>query len=410
MFVTKFSFFIFSAPEKLYQVIKSWIVRDHKIRSILGRVRTYDGKQQRHTFPPPPPEYEVLISILNPRPDLQNIHWNVKQATEKYLRPFLNEFSELSKFTLKSQWKYQVELKYGSQQIKDDTKMGRHFAMEHESLPQIITSIERKLGTDVANKPCLHLVVYAPPCSAAPVYIYKEGQRVSNYSFDSFISAKWGGIVIANPSDAVCSSANENEVQQVYVHSHEVMDFVLYELRKIFELEIEMPFAGASIESLGQIQPRLWEKDMYLRNGAIHLITSASSTLQSLIKLLDDIKNIVIGDHVAAEIYKAYDNIVDAKKRLAVNDIHGAVKFAREAFIAAEKAFNDPSLLELLYFPEEQKYAIYIPLYLPIMIPVIFSLGAVKKYFFPKAKKPEEVEATETKSDETKDEKIDWVR
>lgn len=365
---------------------------------------TFDGKQLRHNFPPPPPEYEVLISILNPRPDLQKLHWNVMQASERYLRPFLNEFSELSNFTLKSQWKYQVELKYGSQQIKDETKMGRHFAMDHESLPHIITSIERKLGTDVANKPCLHLVVYAPPCKMAPVYIYKDGQRVSNYSFDSFISAKWGGIVIANPSDAVCSSAVENEVQQIYIHSHEVMDFVLYELRKIFELEIEVPLASASIEALDQVAPRLWEKDMYLRNGAIHLIYSASSTLKSLIKLLDDIKNIVIGDHVGAEIQKAYDNVVKAKQHLTANEIHEAVKFAREAYIAAEKAFNDPSLLELLYFPEEQKYAIYIPLYLPIMIPVVFSISAVKKYFKKGKKEEKEKSEDEATNDKTKDE------
>lgn len=331
----------------------------------------------------------------------------MRQASEKYLRPFLNEFSELSKFTLKSQWKYQVELQYGSQQIKDDTKMGRHFAMDYETLPHIITSIERKLGTDVVNKPCLHLVVYAPPCKTAPVYIYRDGQRVSNYSFDSFISAKWGGIVIANPSDSFCASVKEGEVHQVYIHSHEVMDFVLYELRKIFELEIEMPLSSASVESLGQIAPRTWEKDMYLRHGAIHLITSASSTLQSLIKLLEDIKNIVIGDHVAAQIHKSYENIVIAKEHLAVNDIHAAVKFAREAFIAAEKAFNDPSLLELLYFPEEQKYAIYIPLYLPICIPVIFSFAVFKKYL-PKRKKKEEAAAeVATTETSTKDEKVE---
>jgi phosphatidylinositol glycan class S len=364
---------------------------------------TFEGKQLRHNFPPPSPEYEVLISILNPRPDLQTLHWNVKQASERYLRPFLNEFSELSNFTLKSQWKYQVELKYGSQQMKDETNMGRHFALEHESLPHIITSIERKLGTDVANKPCIHLVVYAPPCQMAPVYIYKDGQRVSNYSFDSFISAKWGGIVIANPSDAVCASAGEEKPQQIYIHSHEVMDFVLYELRKIFELEIEVPLPSTSMESLGQVKPRLWEKDMYLRNGAIHLIASASSTLQSLIKLLDDIKNIVIGDHVGAEIHKAYENVVKAKQHLEVNDIHEAVKYARIAFIAAEKAFNDPSLLELLYFPEEQKYAIYIPLYLPIMIPVILSLTAVKKYFKKSEKKESNSDVTESKDDETKE-------
>lgn len=388
----------------LYHVIRTWIVRDYKIRSILGRVRTFAGKQLRHNSPPPSPEYEVLISILNPRPDLQTLSWNLKQASERYLRPFFNEFSGLSNFTLKSQWKYQVEIKYGSQQIKDGTKMGRHYAMDQDSLPHIITSIERKLGTDVANKPCIHLVVYAPPCKMGPVYIYKHGQRVSNYSFDSFISAKWGGIVIANPPDAVCAGFTGEGPQDIKIRSHEVMDFVLYELRKIFELEVEVPLPSTSIEGLNSVAPRLWERDMYLRNGAIHLIASASSTLESLIKLLDDIKNIVIGDHVGAEIHKAYENVVKAKQYLLINNIDEAVKYARIAFIAAEKAFNDPSLLELLYFPEEQKYAIYIPLYLPIMIPVVFSLSAVRKYF---KKNKEEVKPEPEQSDETKEEKIE---
>lgn len=387
-------------------MIRSWIVRDYKIRSILGQVKTFDGKQLRHNFPPPSPEYEIMLSVLNPKPDLQTLHWNVKKATEDYLQPFLKEFSDLSKFTIKSQWKYQVQLKYDSKQIKDSSKIGRHFAMQKDTLPHIITSIERKLGTDVANKPCIHLVVYAPPCNSAPVYIYKDSKRVSNFTFDSFISAKWGGIVIANPPDATCAAIliedEGTEPKDIYLQSHAIMDFVLYELRKIFELEVEVPINNAALVSLEQITPRLWEKDMYLRNSAVHLIASASSTLQSLIKLLDDIKNIVIGDHVGREIHTAYENVVKAKEHLATNDINKAVKHARIAFIAAEKAFNDPSLLELLYFPEEQKYAIYIPLYLPIMIPVIFSFNSIKKYFKKNKQQEEQSDVVDEKDEVSK--------
>ena len=43
-----------------------------------------------------------------------------------------------------------------------------------------------------------------------------------------------------------------------------------------------------------------------------------------------------------------------------------AFAFSQTSRSAAEKAFFDNSLLALLYFPEDQKYAIYIPLFLPI--------------------------------------------
>ncbi|CAM9245388.1 unnamed protein product, partial [Lampetra fluviatilis] len=51
-----------------------------------------------------------------------------------------------------------------------------------------------------------------------------------------------------------------------------------------------------------------------------------------------------------------------------------AVRNARWACAASESAFFHPSLLALLYFPDDQKFAIYIPLFLPVAIPVLLSL------------------------------------
>ena len=53
---------------------------------------------------------------------------------------------------------------------------------------------------------------------------------------------------------------------------------------------------------------------------------------------------------------------------------------SREALEFSETAFFDQSLLALLYFPDDQKYAIYIPFFLPVGIPVIFSLKTLFKF------------------------------
>lgn len=53
---------------------------------------------------------------------------------------------------------------------------------------------------------------------------------------------------------------------------------------------------------------------------------------------------------------EAYSNIVLAKHHLNINDLSNAVKYAKLAFAASETAFFDPSLLALLYFPDDQKY------------------------------------------------------
>lgn len=54
------------------------------------------------------------------------------------------------------------------------------------------------------------------------------------------------------------------------------------------------------------------------------------------------------------EIHNAHENVVKAKQLLSSNEIHEAVTFAREAFVAAETVFIDPSLLELLNFPRNK--------------------------------------------------------
>lgn len=69
----------------------------------------------------------------------------------------------------------------------------------------------------------------------------------------------------------------------------------------------------------------------------------------------DGIRNIVIDDDVGLAINEAYVNIVKAKIHLNRNNLVEAVRYARAAFESSERAFFDPTLLALLYFPDDQK-------------------------------------------------------
>lgn len=70
---------------------------------------------------------------------------------------------------------------------------------------------------------------------------------------------------------------------------------------------------------------------------------------------LDGIRNIVINDEVGLAINEAYINIIKAKSHLSNNNLDEAVVYAKKAFESSERAFFDPSLLALLYFPDDQK-------------------------------------------------------
>ena len=80
------------------------------------------------------------------------------------------------------------------------------------------------------------------------------------------------------------------------------------------------------------------------------------------------------------QVTRAVTSIQDAHRQLQNGKLREAFSSARQAILASEKAFFDPSLLELLYFPEDQKFAIYIPLFLPISIPVVLSLMQAIKW------------------------------
>ncbi|XP_065076365.1 GPI transamidase component PIG-S-like isoform X1 [Ochlerotatus camptorhynchus] len=370
---------------KIYQVLSSWILQEYKLKAILGSrdMQTSKGRQLRLNTAPMQPHYEILISVLNPRPDIQKIHWNARAAAENYIIPFLNGLSTIANFTVKTQWVYQVEIHNPQKQIPDEGKLHRHYAIQEDALPHVITAFEKKLGNQISNDPAIHLVVYVPPCGLAPLRIYrKDGSRASTNNVEAFTSAKWGGIVLANPSEDAIAKCMENPSgnAEIYISSQDVMPVLLYQLRKIFDLENNIPLLDSSIIPFNSIEPRIWEVDNFVRSNTIYRIHSATLTLQSLIQLLGGIDYIVINDQVGAAIKDAHERIILAKQHLLANRLAEAAAEARRAYVSAERAFFDPSMLALLYFPSEQKYAIYIPLFLPIMIPVIFSFNSILKF------------------------------
>lgn len=136
-------------------------------------------------------------------------------------------------------------------QIKDNGILGRHYSLPEESLPHIITSVEKKLGNPITDNPCIHLVVYIPPCETSPLHIYnKHRQRRSTNDVESFISVNWGGIVIQNPDAEICSKYLEmpGERVNIEIRSEHVMQVIIQLLRKIIDIEVNVSVEKIEIE------------------------------------------------------------------------------------------------------------------------------------------------------------------
>ena len=104
------------------------------------------------------------------------------------------------------------------------------------------------------------------------------------------------------------------------------------------------------------------------------------STLTSLSHLLSQIPNIVISDEIGSRVETSLKRIESSQNWLSLGDLSKSYEDSVEALVLAENAFFDKSLLELLYFPDDQKYAIYIPYFLPVGFPVLLSLKSLIKF------------------------------
>lgn len=173
-------------------------------------------------------------------------------------------------------------------QVRDHTKLGRHYALQESALPHLLTSIAQNLSASITDKPVINLVVYIPPCSTAPLHIYNnKNEMLTRDGVDAFISPPWGGFIIAIPPESVCLAyMNDEPPQQYYVNTNDNMQVMLDQLQKLLDISSEVQVAGVKTVDIEQLAPRRWEYESYIRRSAIHHIATASNTLQSLIKLL----------------------------------------------------------------------------------------------------------------------------
>jgi phosphatidylinositol glycan class S len=99
------------------------------------------------------------------------------------------------------------------------------------------------------------------------------------------------------------------------------------------------------------------ELDRLLRERTIQNIADASSTLASLSRLIKNLPNMIVQDHIQTLVLESLDYLKKARNYLAENDLGSAAIYGRQAIVSAESAFSDKSMVSLLYFPSEHVLA-----------------------------------------------------
>jgi phosphatidylinositol glycan class S len=309
-------------------------------------------------------EYEITFSLVNEKPQV-DIEAKIEHYIEKYFRRIIDQLEVYTNFSLKSQIllysdfdSYRIPSKVDDHSQESNSK--RVFYLKPADLSQMTNAIESRLGSRISDASSLQFVTYIP--SKQPMYIIDETQTAGQ-KISSFLVPRWGAVYIHN-SDSINSTDTVGSMP---------MKVFLTQFLELMGVHLH-----ASSSPNGQ-RARIYSSEIYTYLLAKTLENQMNSlnTLKSLASLLTKISQMVIEENVAKEIIVCVEQVEKSMLLAKEGRIEQAFQASRQAFVSSEKAFFDASILEQLYFPEDQKFAVYIPLFIPIGIPVIMSLKTV---------------------------------
>lgn len=271
-------------------------------------------------------------------------------AIADYLKPLLDSISTISNFSIDSQVQLFATLSPSVHPPEYDSQKGL-WTLREEDLSGFINAAEWPLSPSIGAGPTLNFVLYVPDRANTPLVIH--GSQAS-----SWLVPQWGGVVILNPEDfntTVDLSILSKEAIQpaLLVFSHQLLSF------------LGAPQTPSSLPLQLQTLTRV---------RALSLLLSASSTMGSLAQLTVALPSIAIPETVSSAVDTTLSHLRYTCNALKEGRFEEALINARIAEAEAERGFFEKSMVGQVYFPDEHKVAVYLPLLGPVGVPLVMSL------------------------------------
>ncbi|RKP27881.1 phosphatidylinositol-glycan biosynthesis class S protein-domain-containing protein [Syncephalis pseudoplumigaleata] len=325
---------------------------------------------------PPSRNYQVMFSLMNEDPRARLVNWEIEPSIRTWLGPFFRRLSPVANATLLTQVQHYATLEVQLEERASPAgKVERY--LPAEKLGNFINSAEWNLASVVSNDPTIHMLVYTPSPEKGRIYVLDEAN--ATLPLNAFLIPQWGGIVIENAAD----EANAHGALELLTVTRlkPIMEVFLSQLRDLLGVR-DARSLMSTVRQLWHIDcmPSRrygvtgWELDSMMRRRLGQRIISAITTLQALARLVTSIESMPIGDHIKTKVYDVLEHLSEARQQLAAGDLAGGFQAATRAAELAEAAFFDHTMVAQLYFPDEHKFAVYMPLFVPIGVPMVLAL------------------------------------
>ncbi|VDP90773.1 unnamed protein product [Echinostoma caproni] len=264
--------------------------------------------------------------------------------------------------------------------------------------PQAASAATRDLA---GTKPGLHLILSVampsgttPPNCPDPLRFHLPSAWSPFTLTNVAVVPQWGGLFFVDAPDPCTRGPSDSTAPEDVKLAHQLISVI----RVLLGLPDRKPDLQNLVElrSTGIISTRRnfhTQLDGWFLRRTIESLLSIKVTMTSLVDLLSRFPNMVINDHVAHEVTRStqvWAQTLDALANARTGPNHTSIHFgtvflsAQDALESVNSAFFDHSLLGRLYFQEDQKYGIYVPLFLPIGFGILSSTKTAFRILFPR--------------------------
>lgn len=121
----------------------------------------------------------------------------------------------------------------------------------------------------------------------------------------------------------------------------------------------------------------LWELDLFASRVIRVNLAESLGMLQGLYALLESVPHMPVDLDVQAIVQATLHSREEAQRMLREGRWEQAGRASQDGVRTASQAFFHPNMLPSLYFPDEHLYAVYLPFFLPITVPLVVAIFKV---------------------------------
>lgn len=290
------------------------------------------------------PTYHLTFSLFSP--SYTPSAWDIDAALKTYLTPLLESLSGISNFTVDTQVQLYAAFSPSIHQPEYDEDI-KAWTLRKEDLSGFVNAAEWPLSPSIGEGPTVNFIVYVPDASQSPLLVKESAAN-------SWLIPQWGGVHILNLPGGLSPNALNPEDLAPAMHTFSDQLTSLFGLSQV---PVSLPLRISTLE----------------RVRTASLIFSASSTLGALAQVYQKLPSIPVPDNVAQSVGSTITHLQQACDYLREGRFQNALDHARVAEVEAEKAFFERSMVGQVYFPDEHKVAVYLPLLGPVAVPLLMA-------------------------------------